>query len=210
MKRKYGITGVSELYKLLRYSFDMINDFVVDPMHNIFLGVVKKLALFWFSKKYNRDAFNLSRRIREVDAVIREISTQVPHEFTRPPRAMERNMVHYKGWKKFVVVYIIFVWLPHVGHSPHHIKINIIHIMLDCVFGVPLVIFDLKIPFWDSVYMMGKLHICRENVYWYLSIFTIISIFISNSTVIINIYQFWSSFFYYDLQQMNGKTGYYT
>ena len=97
MKRKYGITGVSELYKLLRYSFDMINDFVVDPMHNIFLGVVKKLALFWFSKKYNRDAFNLSTRIREVDAVIREISTQVPHEFTRPPRAMERNMVHYKG-----------------------------------------------------------------------------------------------------------------
>ena len=93
---KYGVNGISPFFHLRRCGFNFILDFVVDAMHGVFLGVVKKLVELWFKSSYSKFTFSLRNVLKEIDKAIQEISKQVPHEFTRLPRGFKNNMAHFK------------------------------------------------------------------------------------------------------------------
>lgn len=86
-----------KLCELMHCGFDPIHGFVIDAMHNIFLGVAKTLARLWFKKKYRNEPFSIRKRMKLVDEILASISKQVPHEFSRAPRGFIKNFAHYKG-----------------------------------------------------------------------------------------------------------------
>ncbi len=45
-----GYTGRPALFELAHTGFDAINDFTLDVMHNVFLGIAKAKLAIWFSK----------------------------------------------------------------------------------------------------------------------------------------------------------------
>lgn len=96
IQRTGGVKGRTCFYHLRKCGFDIILSFVIDPMHNIFLGVIKALALFLFSAKYSAFEYSLADKMAEIDAMIVAFSNIVPHEFSRF-RKLSKNIVHYKG-----------------------------------------------------------------------------------------------------------------
>ena len=86
-----------EFMKLMKCGFNPIRGFVIDPMHNIFLGVAKQLASFFFKKKWKAYPFSCYSHLAEIDGILEKIKAQVPHEFTRAPRGFKKNFAHYKG-----------------------------------------------------------------------------------------------------------------
>ena len=72
---------------LLNLGIGMVSCFVLDPMHLIYLGVVKRLMNLWLkgSLEYRLSPDKktaLSRRLEE-------ISAYMPHEFSRKPRSLD-------------------------------------------------------------------------------------------------------------------------
>lgn len=45
-----GFTGRAKLFDLAETGFDMIQDWPLDAMHNVFLGIVKAKMVVWFSQ----------------------------------------------------------------------------------------------------------------------------------------------------------------
>lgn len=80
---------------------DMVMDFLIEPLHAIDLGVMKKKVLCWL--KYSRygdlyDSFNLrltDHKIEKIDAHLTSIRATQPTDFNRPSR--EISLVKY--WK---------------------------------------------------------------------------------------------------------------
>ena len=72
---KYGVKGrVTIFTKLKHCRFDAINNFVIDPMHNIFIGVIKKLFSLWFGTDFSGYAFSIRRKLKQLDAIVLELS----------------------------------------------------------------------------------------------------------------------------------------
>lgn len=74
-------------------NFNMVDDFVLDPMHLLYLGVVKKLINLWC---YGRPPHKLSFSvIIKISENLIHLKDQIPCEFNRKPRTLEE----YKRWK---------------------------------------------------------------------------------------------------------------
>lgn len=72
--------------------FNMITDFVIDPMHLLYLGIMKKMINLWFNGKPScKLAFNDCQKISEH---LESFQTQMPCEFRKP-----RSILEYKRWK---------------------------------------------------------------------------------------------------------------
>lgn len=79
-------TGVSPLETL---SIDMINDFILDSMHLISLGVCRRLLTFWIGK--GPVSCRISAiRFREINTRLHEISSSVSSMFSRKPRGFDQ------------------------------------------------------------------------------------------------------------------------
>lgn len=92
---------MSIFWKLKDYGFDNIWGFVLDPMHNLFLGVMKKLFSMWFTDGH---AYSLTQYESEIN---KDISNFViPSDFSRPPRAITES-THYKAdeWKNWLLYF---------------------------------------------------------------------------------------------------------
>ena len=113
-----------ELLKLKNCGFDAIRDFVIDPMHNVFLGVTKTLASYWFGQKYSKHPCSIRKKVKLVDQILKQIANQVPHEFSRAPRGIEHNFNHYKG--------------------TYYTKFNFFNVLLSSVLLFVLYIYPLK------------------------------------------------------------------
>ncbi|KAJ8916475.1 hypothetical protein NQ315_014694 [Exocentrus adspersus] len=72
---------------------NMVNDFALDPMHLLYLGVVKKLITLWcFGKPPSKlSAF----QINLISDKLLSIKSDIPCEFNRKPRSLNDN----KRWK---------------------------------------------------------------------------------------------------------------
>jgi hypothetical protein len=93
---------------------DMVHDFFLDPMHVLYLGVMKKLLKFWVDgapikfrntisltelprtrefDELDPQEFHFvklnSDKIFEVDARINKMSNQLPRDFARKPRSIK-------------------------------------------------------------------------------------------------------------------------
>lgn len=72
---------------------NMVNSFALDPMHLLYLGVVKKIITLWCSgKPPSRLSFN---QIQKISASLISLRSDVPCEFNRKPR----SLAEYKRWK---------------------------------------------------------------------------------------------------------------
>lgn len=73
--------------------FDIINDFVVDPMHLIYLGVVKKIINLWVTGKPSSKLSAI--QINTISDKLLFLKRQICCEFNRKPRPLSE----YKRWK---------------------------------------------------------------------------------------------------------------
>ena len=96
-QEKYAVRGIMELYNLLKCGFDPILSFVIDCMHNVFLGVAKQLARLHFRRKFSDEPWSVRKHLKEIDKILKSISKSVTHEFSRAPRGFDKNFCHYKG-----------------------------------------------------------------------------------------------------------------
>ena len=99
------------LCELMGCGFDPLHSFVIDAMHNIFLGIAKTLTRLWFSKKFRGKPFSIRKYLKQVDKILHYIAHQVPHEFSRAPRGFEKNYAHYKG--TLLIVLFVAVVVSH-------------------------------------------------------------------------------------------------
>ena len=63
-------------------------------MHCVLLGVVKTLMKLWFSSSFNKEQFNISKNLPEVDKLLKNIHP--PNITCRAPRSTED---HFKCFK---------------------------------------------------------------------------------------------------------------
>lgn len=117
-------TGVSLIENLP--NFNIINSFVLDPMHLLYLGVVKILINLWInerspSKLVYKDIENLSGHLVS-------LMRQIPCEFNRKSRAL----AEYKRWKatefRQFLLYTGPVVLKHVLSNDMYLNFLTLHI----------------------------------------------------------------------------------
>lgn len=100
------IKGISPLLSL---DIGLVSNFVLDPMHLIYLGVMKRLITFWLEGK--RRQFRLSKvAVLEINNRLISIKKHIPSEFSRKIRTFK----DFKRWKavefRFFLLYCgIFV-----------------------------------------------------------------------------------------------------
>lgn len=74
---------------------NMVEDFPLDPMHLVYLGVVKKMIGLWMKRKRG-SSYKLSRdSIADLNDKMLLYTRYYPQEFQRKPRRID----HYKMWK---------------------------------------------------------------------------------------------------------------
>jgi hypothetical protein len=65
---------------------DVIGQFPIDYMHQLCLGVIRKLLLIW--KKGNRDMRISSRHVGEISERLVNLKSAIPNQFARKPRGL--------------------------------------------------------------------------------------------------------------------------
>lgn len=84
-------TGTSILESIP--NINMVKDFPSDPMHLIFLGIVKKLVSLWcYGKPKKKLSFH---QISEISKLLADERDKIPSEFNRKPR----SLLESKRWK---------------------------------------------------------------------------------------------------------------
>ena len=94
-QKEKGYQGQTVFLRLIDHHFDNIHGFVIDPMHQIFLGVVKKITKLWLDPEFKANEWNVSKHLEAIDRDF--LNIRVPHDFGRKPRSLEKNMGHFKG-----------------------------------------------------------------------------------------------------------------
>lgn len=71
----------------MNLNLDLVNQVPLDPMHLVYLGVMKKLLTLWVSK--GKPPFKLSGRIiNDLSDKLISLLPYIVHEFSRKPRAI--------------------------------------------------------------------------------------------------------------------------
>lgn len=82
------INGIKSVSCMVAASqFDLVNGFVIDPMHCVYLGVVKKLVHLWLDSKYHLKPFYISKK-NQVILSNRLVKLKPPSEIMRRPRSL--------------------------------------------------------------------------------------------------------------------------
>ena len=94
-QKEQGYLDVPIFMQLKDLGFDCIWSFVIDPMHQIFLGIVKKVTSLWIDKSHRAEPFSVYRNLWYIDQEFAKV--QVPHDFGRKPRKLGKYADAYKG-----------------------------------------------------------------------------------------------------------------
>lgn len=93
----FGYQGVPCFAKLhsAPTSFNIIWDTVLDPMHNLFLGVACRIfEHVWFASN-PAGPHNIYHYLPRIDRIFLDIS--VPHDWTRKPTSLYQALATWKG-----------------------------------------------------------------------------------------------------------------
>ena len=111
-----GIKGPSMFSYLKMYSF--VNGTCVDPMHQVFLGVMKQLMSMWFSFKHKKETFSAWMKNGLFD---RRLSTlKPPHTVNRTPRPLS-DLKHYKA-SEFCSMLVMYIPMLYGILSPEQFE----------------------------------------------------------------------------------------
>lgn len=102
----YGIKTVSSM--VAANGFDLINGFAIDPMHCVFLGVVKKIFNLWLDSKNHLESFYISKK-KQVILSNRLVKLKPPSEIVRRPRSLF-SRADYKAneYRAFLLYFMPF------------------------------------------------------------------------------------------------------
>lgn len=67
---------------------DMINEFPIEYMHQVCLGVMKKLLITWMRSPRANNQLS-SNRVAQISAKLISFVQYIPQEFARKPRGLE-------------------------------------------------------------------------------------------------------------------------
>ena len=97
-----GVKGPS-IFMLLP-NFDLVNGFVVDPMHALDLGVVRQICSLWFDSCHHAMPWYIGNSIPQIDKKM--ICVHPPSNITRCPRSLKtRAFWKASEWKYFLILY---------------------------------------------------------------------------------------------------------
>ena len=97
-----GVRGESCLASLT--GFDFILDAPPDPLHQLYIGVTKRMMSLWFDRENHLHPWYVGNRIKDVDAHI--ITIHVPSCIKRAPRPLvERNFYRGHEFENFLLYY---------------------------------------------------------------------------------------------------------
>lgn len=96
--------GTSELEQL---PIDMVNDILLDPLHVVYLGNVKKLLKIWFDQRFHYFPHCVRSNVGEK---MLKLNKFLPYEFHREARKIE-EYAHFKGhdFRNFVLRFGVYV-----------------------------------------------------------------------------------------------------
>lgn len=118
-----GITILEQLP-----NFDIIQSFILDPMHLIYLGIMKKLIILWCTGKPPHKLRASS--IESISKHLIYLKNQVPLEFNRKPR----SLFEYKRWKatefRHFVLYLGPVVLKQILNNDMYLNFLSFHIAI--------------------------------------------------------------------------------
>ncbi|XP_033747169.1 uncharacterized protein LOC117332391 [Pecten maximus] len=106
-----GFFGKCVLNCLPLYSVE--KHIVIDYMHGILLGIVKKLLSLWFDGNNYKEEFFIGHKLDEVDKLLKKIKP--PYVISRLPRKLKNN---YQKWK------------------PSELRSWLLHYSLPCLSGI--------------------------------------------------------------------------
>ena len=90
----FGETGHQMIETPMTQIVPMVTSFPPDPMHAVFLGVIRRLILVWVDERYGSHRFPPSVT-KELSSKIVEFGKQLPEEFKRKSRPLS----DIKNWK---------------------------------------------------------------------------------------------------------------
>ena len=113
--------------------FDLVRSIPIDYMHAVLEGVTKSLLRSWFDKKNHRHPFYIGRYLKEVDSIL--IQQRPPHEFSRPPRAIQTHLSYwkaqeFKAWLLFYSLPILADYLPALYFHHFTLLVCSMHLLL--------------------------------------------------------------------------------
>ncbi|XP_057335100.1 uncharacterized protein LOC130673902 [Microplitis mediator] len=96
-------TGTSPLLQITP-QIDMVRDFVLDSMHLVFLGIVKKILDYWLNS--NIKTVKLRKNMKDLlTNLLQQIKYQVPQDFQRTTRSLD-NIAKFKATElQFILLY---------------------------------------------------------------------------------------------------------
>ncbi|KAG0434662.1 hypothetical protein HPB47_018959 [Ixodes persulcatus] len=99
----------------------MVSQFPVDPMHCVYLGVVRKLLRYW-TQKGPRCVRLPSAKVAELSENLNAVKSSMPRDFSRHPRVMRKR----EHWEATECRYFLLYAAPVVLKSvlPRHIYVH--------------------------------------------------------------------------------------
>ena len=98
-----GIKGPSPFTYFKFYSF--VKGTCIDPMHQVFLGLMKQLTTLWFSPTYKSFPFSVWDKSHRFDSRLSQLKP--PHTINRSPRPSS-DFKHYKA-SEFCALLVMYV-----------------------------------------------------------------------------------------------------
>nr|XP_047135323.1 uncharacterized protein LOC101237186 [Hydra vulgaris] len=114
--REFNLHSYKEHQKTLcglaKYNIPCVTSFILDIMHLVYLGVTKKIIIFFNNGKRSCRISEVQKAI--ISEKLRELSGKLPSEFARQPRGIDE----FKRWKatefKNFLLYIAMVVLKNI------------------------------------------------------------------------------------------------
>lgn len=134
----HGLFGKCVLSCLPMYSAE--KHVVIDYMHGVLLGIVKKLLSLWFDGNNYREDFFIGHKLDEVDKLLKKIKP--PYVISRLPRKLKNNFQKWKAselrsWLLHYSLPCLSGILPAVFLEHFSCLVEGIYILLQEVISVP-------------------------------------------------------------------------
>ncbi|XP_072023195.1 uncharacterized protein, partial [Amphiura filiformis] len=123
--RVNGVNGPSWML----YLFDVVRGTALDYMHQILLGVTRKLTHFWIDSSFHQEPYSLSKSIKILNE--RLLSIKPPTFISRAPTSLSKlkfwKASEFRSWLFYYSVPVLFGILPTIYFQHHILLVEAIH-----------------------------------------------------------------------------------
>lgn len=95
LSQGHSVDGVKGPSWFMFLGCDIIRGTAIDYMHQVLLGIVRKLLNLWFSQSHSREPYSLRAHLTVIDQQLLRIKP--PNFITRVPRSIAEHMKYWKA-----------------------------------------------------------------------------------------------------------------